>query len=257
MSLPYTVQQLAVLAGVSPRTLRYYDQIGLLPSSRTASGYRIYGQAEVDRLQEILLYRELGISLKEIKRIISAPAYDALVALQDHRAQLVKRQAQLAALLENVDKTLQARKGMILMSDREKFAGFKKQLVDENEKKYGAEIRAEYGEQVVEESNRKMFGLSQAEFQRMDQIDQEIKGGLEEAVRAGEDPGGERGQKIALLHKEWLGFTWPEYSPQAHAGLVQMYVDDERFRAYYDQNVPGCAEFLRQAVLTWLNGGFN
>lgn len=134
------------------------------------------------------------------------------------------------------------------MSDKEKFEGFKKELIEKNEKKYGAEIRGKYGNDMVEESNVRLMGLSEEQYNRMQELGEEIQALLEESVRNHEYVEDEIGEKVAMLHKEWLGFTWPTYSPQAHRGLVQMYTADERFKVYYDKNVEGCAEFLKRAV---------
>ena len=251
--MEYTVKALAQIAGVSTRTLRYYDQIGLLAPARvSSSGYRIYGQAQVDTLQRILFYRELGMPLEEIKKLISDPGYDSLAALEDYRVELLRRRERLSVLIGNVGKTILAQKGLTAMNDKEKFEGFKKDLIDQNEKQYGVEIREKYGVQAVEGSNRKLMNLSQEAYDRMQKTGEEINRLLEQAVRENADPAGEEGRKIAALHREWLGFTWQQYSPEAHAGLTQMYVDDERFTAYYDKNVKGCAAFLREAVLAWL-----
>lgn len=139
--MEYTVQKLGKLAGISTRTLRYYDQIGLLKPARiNASGYRVYGQTEVDRLQQILFYRELGVNLNEIKRIIDAPTFDSFQALKEHRRQLLDKKSQLELLIANVDKTIAAREGRITMTDQEKFEGFKEKLIEENERKYGKEF---------------------------------------------------------------------------------------------------------------------
>ena len=252
-AMEYTVKKLARLAGVSARTLRYYDQIGLLSPSRvSSSGYRIYGQAEVDKLQQILFYRELGIKLEEIKKIISDPDYDELSALEEYREELKCWQERLSLLIRTVEKTIEARKGMMTMSDNEKFEGLKKELLAENERKYGKEIREKYGEKTVKESNEKFMNLTPEEYKRMQELAEKINTMLEQAVREGADPAGETGREIIALHKEWLGFTWTEYSPEAHLGLTQMYVDDARFTAYYDQNVPGCAAFLHKAAQNWL-----
>ena len=104
--MEYTVSELAKLAGITSRTLRYYDEIGLLSSKRMSSnGYRIYGQKEVDRLQQILFYRELGIPLDEVGRILSDKDFDDLFALQDHLDALLEKRKQLDLLIANV-KTL-------------------------------------------------------------------------------------------------------------------------------------------------------
>ncbi|MNR05058.1 HTH-type transcriptional activator mta [compost metagenome] len=94
--MEYTVQHLGKLAGISTRTLRYYDEIELLmPARINSSGYRIYGQAEVDRLQQILFYRELGIPLEQIKEMMTSPSFDETNALRDHREQLLDKRKQL------------------------------------------------------------------------------------------------------------------------------------------------------------------
>jgi DNA-binding transcriptional MerR regulator len=244
----YTIQKLGNLAGVSTRTLRYYDEIGLLKPARTSSsGYRIYGQREVDLLQQILFYRELGLSLEDIRSIVTEPGFDGTRALREHRNQLLDKRKQLDALIANVEKTMASQEGRITMSDREKFEGFKRQLIDENEQKYGQEIREKYGEATVEKSNRKLMNMTEEEYEKVTQLANEVNATLAEAFKTG-DPAGELAQKAADLHKQWLTFYWSEYSKEAHAGLAQMYVDDERFTAYYDKDQPGTAEFLRDAV---------
>lgn len=250
--MEYTVKQLADLAGVTVRTLHWYDEKGLLrPARTTQAGYRVYGTQEVDTLQTILFYRALGMPLGEIKALLADPAFHRLTALRRHRAALEQERARLDALLATLDKTIQTEEGKTRMTDREKFEGFKQQLVQENERKYGAEIRGNYGDEAVDASNRKLLHLSQEQYDRMQALSQEINGALETAVRAGEDPAGETGRRIAALHKEWLGFTWPQYTKQAHCGLAQMYVADERFTAYYDGKVPGCAQFLCDAITAY------
>ena len=250
--MEYTVHQLGKMAGISTRTLRYYDEIGLLEPCRiNSSGYRIYGRAEVDTLQQILFYRELGFGLKDIAKIIYDPSFDKLATLKEHLTTLQERQIQLNLLIDNVNKTILMEKGKIEMTDQEKFEGFKKRLIEENEEKYGTEIREKYGEESVTQSNAKMMNLTSEQYERLQALGGQILSGLEEAVKAGDNPAGENGLKLAAMHKEWLTFTWPKYSKEAHAGLAQMYVDDERFTAYYDKNLKGCAEFLRDAVIAF------
>ncbi|EJL41786.1 MerR family transcriptional regulator [Brevibacillus agri] len=249
--MEYTVQKLGLLAGVSTRTLRYYDEIGLLKPARiNSSGYRIYGQAEVDRLQQILFYRELGVSLEEIKEIVSSPTFDAVQALREHRAKLLDKRAQLDRLIANVDLTLAQREGTKTMTDKQKFEGFKQQLIDDNEKQYGQEIRAKYGDEQVARSNRKLKEMTEEEYNRLEQLNAELHKTLEEAFATG-DPGSELAQKAADLHRQWLTFYWDSYSKEAHAGVAQMYVDDPRFTAYYDKTQPGLAAFLRDAVVIY------
>ncbi|CAH2715631.1 HTH-type transcriptional activator TipA [Neobacillus rhizosphaerae] len=246
--MEYTVQKLGSLAGVSTRTLRYYDEIGILKPARiNSSGYRIYGQKEVDRLQQILFYRELGVSLESIKDIVTAPSFDGAAALREHREKLLEKKEQLELLIANVDKTIALTEGRMNMSNKEKFEGFKKKMIDDNEKKYGKEIREKYGNDTVNKSNAKLKNMTQEQYNEVTALEVQLKLTLAEAFKT-VDPVGELAQKAADLHKQWLTNYWPEYSKEAHASLAQMYVDDERFTAYYDKEQPGTAEFLRDAI---------
>jgi len=249
--MEYTVQKLGNLAGVSTRTLRYYDEIGILTPARiNSSGYRIYGEEEVDRLQQILFYRELGVSLDSIKEIVTAPSFNAANALIQHREKLLEKRNQLDTLIANVDKTIALKGGEIKMSDKEKFEGFKKNMIVENEKKYGSEIREKYGKETIEKSNAKLMSMTKQQYDEVTMLEDKVKSTLAEAFKNG-DPASDIAQEAADLHKKWLTYYWSEYSEQAHAGLAQMYVDDERFTAYYDKDQPGTAAFLRDAVFIY------
>lgn len=249
--MEYTIQKLATLAGVSTRTLRYYDELGLLKPTRiNSAGYRIYGQAEVDRLQQILFYRELGVGLEKIKEILDAPDFNVLIALKEHLINLNSKREQLNILITTVEKTIAAKEGRIVMSDQEKFEGFKQRLIEENEQKYGKEIRERYGEDAVNRSNQQLKNMTEETYQRMVSLEREMKEILVEAMKQG-DPAGPLAQKAAQLHKEWITLAWGNYSKEAHAGVAQLYVDDERFTAYYDEKQPGTAKFLRDAIFIY------
>lgn len=249
--MEYTVQKLGKLAGVSTRTLRYYDEIGILKPARvSSSGYRIYGEEEVDKLQQILFYRELGVSLADIKNIINESSFDGYNALIEHHQKLLEKRNQIDLLIANVEKTIATKRGGTKMSNKEKFEGFKQKLIDENEKKYGKEIREKYGDEEVNKSNAKLRGMSEKEYEEVTSLEKEIMTTLEEAFKTG-DPAGELAQKTAELHRKWISYHWSSYSKEAHAGLAQMYVGDERFTAYYDAKQPGMAAFLRDAILIY------
>ncbi|HWT74439.1 MAG TPA: MerR family transcriptional regulator [Mobilitalea sp.] len=249
--MEYTIQKLSQLAGVSTRTLRYYDEIGILKPARiNSSGYRIYGQKEVDLLQQIMIYREMGVNLDTIKESLDSKDFDETEALKDHLEKLLMQRQQLDLLIENVRKTMEYKKGLIKMNDKEKFNGFKKKLVEENEQKYGKEIREKYGNETVDKSNQKMLNMTQEQYTEFEKLGQEVLTTLEAAFATG-DPAGELALKTAELHRQWLSFTWSSYSKEAHAGLAQMYVEDERFTAYYDKKQPGLAAFLRDSILVY------
>ncbi|HEY5556106.1 MerR family transcriptional regulator [Acetobacterium sp.] len=246
--MEYTVQKLAVMAGVSTRTLRYYDELDMLKPARiNSSGYRIYGQVEIDQLQQILFYRELGVSLESIKEIITSPSYNAVQALKEHHEKLLEKREQLDSLILNVQKTIARTEGRITMMDQEKFEGLKKKTIDKNEAKYGKEIRKKYGYETVNQSNQKVMGMSQEQHDEVTRLATEVMETLQAAFETG-DPAGELAQKTADLHRQWLCYYWDSYSKKAHAGLAQMYVDDPRFTAYYDEKKPGTAVFLRDAI---------
>ena len=163
--MEYTVSQLAKMSGVSTRTLRYYDEIGLLSPARIEHNkYRIYGKKEVDLLQQILFYRELGVPLERIDQIIKAPDFDKRKALEEHLSALLQRKDQIESLIDNVTKTIRTLKGETIMTDKEKFEGFKKEVISKNEAKYGKEIREKYEDDAINASYEKIKGMSKEKW---------------------------------------------------------------------------------------------
>jgi len=248
INMNYSINNMAKLAGITTRTLRYYDEIGLLSPQRISSnGYRIYGQAEVDLLQQIMFYRELGIPLDEIKNVIGDKDYDGLKSLQNHLSALKSKKDHLEILIANVEKTIAASKGEVRMQNKEKFEGFKQTMIDDNEKHYGKEIREKYGDNIIDSSNAKMMGLTAEKYDEMKNLSSKIEESLKIAAEQN-DPSGELAQQICAWHKEWLGYSWNTYSKEAHLGLAKMYVNDPRFKKYYDNITDGCADFFYEAL---------
>lgn len=245
----YTVHELADLSGLSIRTLHYYDEIGLLQPKRLDNNYRCYASTHVDRLQQILLYREIGIELSVIKSILDEPSFDMETALKNHLAILRKQQTKLSDLIESVEKTLAYHEGKVIMTDTEKFEGFKKNLIDENEKKYGTEIREKYGDETIDASNAKMMGLTEDQYLQSQELESEMRKLLAIAFEQG-DPASEEAQRACDLHCQWLCIFWKDgmYNKEIHMNMGEMYAADERFRAYYDKKTPGTAVFLREAL---------
>ncbi|GEK89743.1 DNA-binding transcriptional regulator, MerR family [Alkalibacterium putridalgicola] len=245
----YTVKELGDLTGLSSRTLRYYDSINLLsPAELSESGYRLYDKRSVDRLQQILFYRERGLPLKEIKRILDDPSFDEIKALQKHRRQLIEEQKKLSQLISTLEKTLIEKKGTITMSDKEKFEGFKKVMVDENSRIYGEEVEAAYGSEKLNKANKQILKMSEKDFDKWKILEKYIistlKNLLERDVISDEEK-----STLGGMHREWLSFTWDTYSTAMHEGLVEMYLADDRFKAYYDDRAGnGAAEVLVNAV---------
>ena len=251
--MEYSIQELSRLSGVTTRTLRWYDQIGLLKPSRVAeSGYRYYGPAEVDRLQDILFYRALGVELARIKECLDDPSFNRLAALQSHLAALEAERTRLDALIQSVRDTIRCEERNEIMSDEPKFEAFKQRAVAHIEEVYGAETRAKYGDKEVDEANAAVMNLTREQYQEWTELGQEIQARLESAVQAGLSPESEAGQEVAALHCRWLTVTGNLYDPAKHRGLAALYVQDPRFTAYYDKAVSGCARFLCEAVTRWV-----
>jgi len=134
-------------------------------------------------------------------------------------------------------------------SDRsaDQFAEFKEELVRANERQYGAEVRQQYGDQAMDESNAQVRSLTPEHYAQGERLRQELETPLQAALATG-DPASALAQQACDLHRQWLSVYYPRYSPAYHRGLAEMYVTDARFRAYYDQIAPGCAEFLHDAI---------
>ena len=251
--MEYTIQALSRLSGVTTRALRWYDKIGLLtPSGRTEGNYRLYGPAEVDRLQDILYYRALGVELAQVKRILDDPSYNRLAVLRSHLAALEAERERVQGLINSVKETILTQERDEIMIDEKKFEAFKRGALEEYRKTYEAESREQYGDVEVDAMLTRLQGVTQEQYAEWESLGKEILEKLSAAVTAGTDPAGEVGKELAALHQRWLTVTGNQYDVQRHRGLAELYVQDERFTAYYDREVPGCARFLRDAVLHWI-----
>ena len=251
--MEYTVNHLAKLSGVSTRTLRYYDKIGLLkPLQVNSNGYRIYGDEQINLLQQILFYRDLDFCLEDIKSIVTAPDFDREQALADHLVMLEARRQQMELLIQNVKKTIASMKGETVMNDAEKFEGFKKDFIKENEETYGQEIRNRYGDKTVDASNARLAGMTQDQWNETKQLEETIATLLVQAIQTG-SPSSPIAQKLCETHKTWLTMFWPDntYTKEGHLALAESYVADARFKAYYDNIIEGGAEFLRNALAVY------
>lgn len=250
--MEYSIRELSELAGVSTRTLRYYDEIGLLkPLYVNEAGYRFYGGHEAALLQQILFYRERGFGLQQIQRILYQEDFDMLHALQEHLLELEEQRTHIDALIRVVKQTIASEKGECEMTEKEKFEAFKKELVEDNRKAYGAELLERYGAEELEASDRKLLHMSKEEYESFRSMEQRIREWLMTGVKAGLKPESEEAGELVRLHKSWLMMTWRSYSPETHKGLAAAYVEDERFRQYYDGEMQGCALLLKQSIESW------
>jgi MerR family transcriptional regulator, thiopeptide resistance regulator len=238
----YTVKRLAALAGISVRTLHFYDQAGLLkPEFRTANGYRHYGEESAARLQQIMFFRELDFSLEEIKTIMSRPDFDVLEALEQHRSLLKKRERRLKELLHTLDRTVKNMKGSKVMPVKDYYKGFSDEEVEE----YRREVRERWGEDVLAESEARVVKMGKKKFAEL-----QAQGGvIFNDIAANMDNGYDSPAVQALVKKwrEWLE-NFHHYSDEAVSGLGKAYSKDPRFAAFYRNIHKDLPEFFTQAI---------
>ena len=241
----YTVKQLADLAGVTVRTLHHYDEIGLLPPTRISpSGYRQYDDSAVLRLQQILLYREIGLELLQIKDALDDPTFDMVAALRSHRAVLEQKLGRLSTLIETVDSTIEHLEGKSIMSNKKKlFQG----ISPEQEAEWDREVRLTYDPAVVKESARLWKSYTEAQKQAIFAEGNANAQALVEAMQAGLPVTDETVQKlIARWHQHLHYFYTPTL--EILRGLGELYVTDPRFKANFDKGSPGFAEYMQAGI---------
>lgn len=246
----YTVGQLSQLSGASVRALHHYESCGFLQPQRRENGYRAYGADDVARLQMILLFRSCGMELADIGKLLDDPGFDMRASLEKHLDVLTARKTELETLIDTVRKTLGTLEGETTMSDAERFEGLKRNTIEDNERTWGAEVRSAYGDAAVDEANEKLLTLNQEEWNDMNKLEEEIIAQLRSAL-SDPDPTSPAAKSLAALHARWIRMHWGDgaYSREAHLGLAQGYLADERFRTYYDSRAgEGATEFLVAAL---------
>ncbi|WP_159450168.1 MerR family transcriptional regulator [Demequina sp. NBRC 110056] len=236
------IARAARLAGVSSRTLRHYDQVGLLSPAWTGDdGRRHYGRPELLRLQHILVLRELGASLDTIGAIVDAEDPAVTVAhLRDHLTGLTAERDRYARLAATVARTIDSLEKGRTMTNEEILDGFE-------HTKYEPEARERWGDQAVDTSNERWASLGKEGQQRHLDTHREIVEALGAAIRVGFAPDSAEVQEIVAKHYAWVSLFWTP-NAETYRGLTQMYVDDERFRRNYDEVAPGAAALLRDAA---------
>ena len=244
--MSYTVKQLSDLAGVSVRTLHYYDEIGLLkPDSIRPNGYREYGDEVVLKLQQILFYRELGLSLDSIKAIVTQPDFDAVAALEAHRTSLQGRRARLERLIQTVDNTILHLKGLKEMSQKQLFQAFS----DEEQEKYAAEAERMYDPEIVRASQKKWKSYTEEDKQRIGDEGNAAYKAIVAAIPFG--PSSPQAQAGVERWRKHMDYFWTPNLEQL-LGLAEMYNSDPRFKANFDKIDPLLAAFMLEAVKVYV-----
>lgn len=241
----YTVKQLSELAGVSIRTLHYYDEIELLkPSAVGDNGYRYYDEDAVYRLQQILFFREMDLGLLQIKDIVDSPDFDLVAALNQHRDALQAKIDRLQNLIQTVDSTIMHLVGEVEMSKKQLFTAFN----EEEEKRYAQEAAEAYGEERVRESYKRWNSYSQQQKQQIGEEGNAVYADLVEAMPKGADSP-EVQAILARWHQHLRYFYEP--TPEILRGLGQLYNSHPDFIANFQKIHPDLPAFLEQAIAVY------
>lgn len=247
----YTVKQLSKLSGVSIRTLHHYDEIDLLkPAGRSEKGYRLYNYTDLFRLQQILFYKELRFSLEEIKNILNDPEFNIRDSLIKQKKMLIMEKSRIASLLITLDKTIKifSNNGETIMDEKEIYAGFS----DEQIKEYRREVAERWGSEKLNETENNLKKMPKDKFESVKREGEEIAGALGELI--GKDASSAEVQKLIYMHYKNLQ-NYYTVTREIYNGLADLYVQDERFRAYYENIKPGLAEFISQGMKIFCKDG--
>ena len=245
----FTIGQLAELAGVSTRTLRYYEDRGLLSPARDSSGYRSYGNQDVKRLAQIIAMRACGLPLTTIGRMFDDPAADVRGSLVEHLSTLRMQGASLKDAMARTEAAIAAIERIDGMEGKDAFESLKAEGLQRFEDEFGKEARERYGEDVIEAANERMMSLTRDEWDAKELLEESVKVQLRLAMADG-DVKGEAAAALARMHERWIRMHWAHgYSKEAHLGLARGYLADSRFRDYYDGACgEGATDFLVLAL---------
>ncbi len=241
-----TVSEVAALGGVTVRTLHHYDEIGLLrPSDRSDAGYRLYGDADLARLHDIVLWRSLGFPLDEVRALIDDPAHDPTEALRLHRQRLLEQVGELnerVAALDAAIRKAEAGEPLEEVDLRAIFEGF-------DPAEHAAEVEARWGDtEAFRESQRRTKRYRAEDWERIKAEGRAVELRLAELLRAGASPACPEAIDAARAHGAHITRWFYEVTPEIHLGLARMYVEDSRFAAHYDGIAPGLARFVSDAI---------
>lgn len=245
----YTVKQLARLSGVSVRTLHHYDEIGLLKPAFTGENrYRYYGREELLRLQDILFHRELGVPLQGIGKLLDLRGRDRAAVLSEHREWLDQRIKRSRQLLRTIDRTIAELNGEGTMGDKDIYEGFAPEKQAEYEEwlvdRYGGEMR-----ERIEASKAKLASLSEEGLKARLAEGEAASHALAEAFKAGAEPDDPANDPLLTRHHNWIAGMWDRACPpQAYAGLADLYLENPDFRAMFESQREGFAEWLAAAM---------
>ena len=241
-----SVGEVAELVGVSVRTLHHYDAIGLLsPPTRTEAGYRLYGRAELERLSQVLAYRELGFELEAIAQLLDHADTDPVEHLRQQEALLNARLERLLAMRRQVRRQMEARKMGINLTPKEMFDLFG----DDDPSKYAQEAEERWGHtDAYKQSQQRARGYTKADWQRLGAEAAAVEERLIELMRAGAPATDDRAKAAAEAHRQQISRNFYDCSYEMHRGLADMYMADPRFTKYYEDKAEGLAAYVADAI---------
>ena len=242
-----TVGAVARMAGITVRTLHHYDEIGLLsPGDRSDAGYRRYDDDDLERLQRILFYRELGFGLDDIRTVITDGGADASAHLRRQHAMLRDRIRRLERMAAAVEKAMEARTMGIPLTPEERLEVFG----DFDPDQYAGEVEERWGDtDAYRESQRRTSSYTKADWQRMKDETQANGERIVAAMRAGLPADSAEAMDAAEEHRQHISQWFYDCSSEIHVGLAEMYIADPRFTATYEKIAPGMAQYLHDAIL--------
>ncbi len=240
-----TVGDVARLANVTIRTLHHYDEIGLVVPERSDSGYRIYGVPQIDRLQEVLFFRELGFSLKDITSIVGEPTYARESALIRQRKLLEAKTERLMAMLDAIDRAIETDTTGEIMNYEEKLEVFG----DFDPAEYEDEAKERWGDSdAYKQSVKRTSQYTKDDWLRNKAEVSEIYAAFMNLMRAGIPPASDQAAEVVERHRAHISHWYYDCSKEIHAGLGQMYVADPRFTKNIDKHGEGLAAYMSDAI---------
>ncbi|MEG1004050.1 MAG: MerR family transcriptional regulator [Clostridium sp.] len=251
--MDYTVKDIKSIAKVSARTLHYYDEIGLLkPSSITESGYRLYDDSKLYRLQQILFFKELKFSLKEISEILDSNGFDREYALEMQKELLFKEKKRIEDIIESLDKSLCEIRGGEKMNKKEMFNGFDITEIEKHKEKYAKETKEKYGESdAYKESVEKTIKYEKEDWQdiykEMESIFKSIGDNMDKGADSLEV------QELVEAWRQFINDKFYNCTLEIFEGLGQMYIQDDRFTKNIDRTKEGLSAFLSEAIEIYCN----
>lgn len=245
----YKVKQVAKLTGITVRTLHHYDEIGLLvPAEVRENGYRLYNDEDLERLQQILFFRELDVPLPDIRALLDDPGYDRKTTLLQHKKLLMEKKHRLEKIIRSVDQTIQSIEGGSGMSKKDMFEPFDMKEIEQHQKQYTAEAEERWGNtKAYKQSQQRTAAYTEADWREIKAFMDHTYRQLIELMPLG--PEDDQTQAVIAAHHQHINDRFYACSPQMYRGLADLYVNDLRFTANIDKAKPGLAAFMREAMI--------